>query len=164
MSFLWPQALLLLALLPLAVAGYVALERRRRGRLAGLGTMGMAVWAPGADGRGDGQRRVRRWLAASLVLAGVATLVVALARPHATVGLPRQEGIVVLGHQDSHPAVAAALELPVPVKGEWIAVRLASVSHEGDRPSVELAGRHWAVAVDNEAAVAAPEIPKKLDL
>ena len=97
MSFLWPQALLLLLLLPLAVAAYVGLERRRRGRLAELGSLGMAVGSPGPDGRGDGRRRVRRWLAASLVLAGVTTLIVALGRPQAIVGLPRQEGIVVLG-------------------------------------------------------------------
>lgn len=96
MSFLWPQALLLLLLLPLAVAGYVGLERRRRGRLAGLGSLGVAVGPPGLDGWGDGRRGLRRWLAASLVLAGVATLIVALARPQAVVGLPRQEGVVVL--------------------------------------------------------------------
>jgi Ca-activated chloride channel family protein len=96
-SFLWPQALLLLALLPLAVAGYMRLERRRRARLAALGSLGVAVGPTRPEERGGGWRRVRRWLPASLVLAGVATLIVALARPQAIVGLPLQEGIVVLG-------------------------------------------------------------------
>ena len=95
MSFLWPSALLLLALLPLAALGYRALERRRLARLRGLGSLGLAVGASGSD-PGVRWRRARRWLPAGLVLAGLATLVVALARPQAVVGVPHQEGIVVL--------------------------------------------------------------------
>lgn len=95
MSFLWPSVLLLLALVPLAALGYLALELRRRARLAGLGSLGVRV---GADGRasGGGWRDARRWLPVTLVLAGLAALVVALARPQAVVGVPHQEGIVML--------------------------------------------------------------------
>lgn len=46
-----------------------------------------------------------------------------------------KEGIAILGHQDAHPSIAAALGLPVPVKGEWLAVRIISVS-EADTPAV----------------------------
>jgi Ca-activated chloride channel family protein len=87
--------LVLLLLVPLAAAGYVALERRRRARLAGLGSMGL-VTNPVRAGGGARRRRFRRWLPVGLVLAGLASLVVALARPQAVVGIPRQEGTVLL--------------------------------------------------------------------
>jgi Ca-activated chloride channel family protein len=109
MSFLWPSALLLLALVPVAALGYVVLERRRRARLAGLGSLGTVV---GGDGRAapGGWRGMRRWLPAGLVLAGLGALVVALARPQAVVGVPRQEGIVVLAFDVSGSMAADDME------------------------------------------------------
>jgi hypothetical protein len=74
----------------------------------------------------------------------------------------RPEGIVVLGHQDSHPLIADALKLTRPVKGEWIAVRLTPVSETDGRPFFTLNGQRWAKANGDEPAVSAPEIPKKL--
>jgi len=74
----------------------------------------------------------------------------------------RPEGIVVLGHQDSHPTIAARLGIPVPVKGEWIAVRIIPASPADTRPTVELEGRLWAIARDEEPAQPAPVLPKKL--
>ncbi|OBJ33064.1 restriction endonuclease [Mycolicibacter heraklionensis] len=79
------------------------------------------------------------------------------ARPHL-----RAEGIVILGHQDSHPAIATALKLPVPVKGEWIAVRLTLVSEADNRPYFALDGQCWAAAHQDERAVLAPDLPKRL--
>lgn len=73
----------------------------------------------------------------------------------------RSEGIVLLGHQDSHPAIATALRLPVPAKGEWIAVRVTPVSEADTRPSCVLGGQRWAVAEVDEPSVTAPELPKK---
>jgi hypothetical protein len=69
--------------------------------------------------------------------------------------LLREEGIAILGHQDAHPTIAAALELPVPVKGEWIAVRIVPVSETDRRPFVTMHGERWARAHDDdpEAAV-----------
>lgn len=74
----------------------------------------------------------------------------------------RSEGILILGHQDSHPAIATALELPVPIKGEWIAVRVTPVSEMDTRPCCILSGQRWALAQVDEPTVAAPELPKKL--
>lgn len=74
----------------------------------------------------------------------------------------RPEGILVLGHQDSHPGIAVALAIPVPVKGEWISVRVAPVSESDSRPSFTLNGQRWAKAANGEPVVAAPEIPKKI--
>lgn len=66
----------------------------------------------------------------------------------------RHEGIVILGHQDAHPRIAAALGLPEPVKGEWLAVRLVPVSDTDARPFVELRGQRWATAHADEPRVA----------
>ncbi len=74
----------------------------------------------------------------------------------------RPEGILVLGHQDAHPAVATGLGLPVPVKGEWIAVRVVPVDEADGRRTVQIAGEHWAVAEPQDPVVAAPDLPKKL--
>lgn len=71
----------------------------------------------------------------------------------------RAEGILVLGHQDAHPSVATALELPVPVKGEWISVRVTPVPADSGRPSFVLDGIRWAAAAPDEPVVAAPMLP-----
>lgn len=74
----------------------------------------------------------------------------------------REEGIVILGHQDAHPTIAAALELPSPVKGEWIAVRITQVSESDDRPFVIMHGQRWARARDGEPVVAVPTDYRRL--
>ena len=62
----------------------------------------------------------------------------------------KRKGIVILGHQDAHPKICAALGLPIPVKGEWISVRITLVSGADPRPYVELYGQHWAIAREGE--------------
>jgi Ca-activated chloride channel family protein len=88
-SFIWPPMLLSVALVPLGVLLYRALERRRRRALA-----------RGGLGLGQGMVRrptgVRARIPAVLFVAGLTILAVALARPQASVDLPREEGIVVL--------------------------------------------------------------------
>lgn len=74
----------------------------------------------------------------------------------------RKEGILVLGHQESHPLVARALGLPVPVKGEWISVRIVPVGPTDDRPSVAINGQLWARAREGEPITPAPELPKSI--
>lgn len=73
-------------------------------------------------------------------------------------GALRKRGIVILGHQDAHPKIAAALGLPVPVKGEWISVRITPVSGIDTRATISLHGQRWAVARDYD-----PEIHVKMD-
>jgi Ca-activated chloride channel family protein len=106
-TFLWPMALLLLLLAPVLVLGYLALERRRRARLAGLGSLG--AFASVGD-QGGMSRAFHRWLPAWLVLTGLITLIVAIARPQAVVGIPRQEGIVVLAFDVSASMAADDIE------------------------------------------------------
>jgi len=95
-SFQAPLFLLLLALLPLAVLAQVAAQRSRRRYavrypaldvLAGVLPGRMAAW--------------RRLLAPGLLLAALAALVVALARPEATVAVGREQAAVVLATDTS---------------------------------------------------------------
>ncbi|GMU77816.1 MAG: membrane protein [Acidimicrobiia bacterium] len=90
MSFLWPRALWMLLVVPLAAYAYVRLVRTGTAQRAALGTMG-ELWAAG--GRRPGRRR---HLAAALFLAGITVLIVGAARPEATVDLPHREGTVIL--------------------------------------------------------------------
>ncbi|WP_260616383.1 NaeI family type II restriction endonuclease [Streptomyces sp. WAC04189] len=81
----------------------------------------------------------------------------------------RPEGIVVLGHQGSHPHVARALGLPVPIKGEWISTRLVPALSDEARPKFSLGGQFWARAREDELSHGephpAPDLPddRKID-
>nr|WP_232546360.1 NaeI family type II restriction endonuclease [Streptomyces antimycoticus] len=79
----------------------------------------------------------------------------------------RRLGIVVLGHQGSHPHIARALELPVPIKGEWISTRLVPVCSDDARPKFSLDGQFWARAREDELhlePVPAPDLPDKREI
>lgn len=90
MSFLWPQMLWLLLLVPILVLVYIWMQRRRHKyalRYASLSLVKDAV------GKGPG---LRRHIPAILFLIGVILALVAVARPVATVILPSQQGTVIL--------------------------------------------------------------------
>jgi Ca-activated chloride channel family protein len=90
MSFLWPEALWLLALLPLLVAAYFWLLARRKKfalRFASLGLVREAI--------GSGARW-RRHLPPLLFLLALALMMLAVARPMATVTLPTQQETIIL--------------------------------------------------------------------
>ena len=90
MSFLWTEMLWALLLVPVLIAAYILAQRRRRKyalRFASLSLIKEAL------GRGPG---IRRHIPAALFLIGVTALIVALARPVATVILPSQQGTVIL--------------------------------------------------------------------
>jgi Ca-activated chloride channel homolog len=90
MTFIWPSMLYVLLVIPLLVAAYLLLQKRQRTlasnfyRLAGGQAAKKA--APG----------FRRHLPSLLFLLGLVILLVALARPQATVKLPKVEGTVML--------------------------------------------------------------------
>jgi Ca-activated chloride channel family protein len=89
-SFLWPQALWLALVLPVLLAAYVwILTRKRRAavRYASLGMIKEAM-GPGA--------RLRRHVPPALLFLALAALVVAMARPTATVTLPTQKQTIVM--------------------------------------------------------------------
>ena len=103
MSFIWPPMLVAVALVPLGILLYRALEGRRRRAMArgGLGVgQGMAR-RPGG---------VRARIPAVLFIAGLTVLMVALARPTAAVDLPREEGTVILAFDVSGSMAADDLK------------------------------------------------------
>jgi Ca-activated chloride channel homolog len=89
-SFESPALLIGLLLVPIAVLGYLALERRssRYGvRFTNLDVLASVV---------EERRPWGRHLAAALLLASVAALLIALARPTVTVAAPQERATVVL--------------------------------------------------------------------
>jgi Ca-activated chloride channel family protein len=99
MTFIWPALLLTLLLVPvgLLVARRIAERRRRRvADLTGLAGAGSGAGAAGVARRASPGRRLLDALPAGLATAAIVVLCVALARPQATVALPRLEGTVML--------------------------------------------------------------------
>lgn len=90
MSFAWPVALVGLALVPLAVGAYLLAERRRRRQ---AGAFANPALLPNLVAERPGRRR---HLPPLLTLAALAVLLVGLARPHATLSVPKEEATVVL--------------------------------------------------------------------
>ncbi len=90
MSFQWPTMLWLLLLLPLLVAGYLWLLKRRRHSTVRLASVSVAKLALG---KGPGWRR---HVPPLLMLAALAVLLLASARPMATITLPIAQRTIML--------------------------------------------------------------------
>lgn len=90
MTFTWPLALIALVLVPLLAAAWVWWERRRRASQAAFGNPDLL---PNVVDRDPGRLRA---LPLVLLLAALAAMIVGVARPHATVSVPREEATIVL--------------------------------------------------------------------
>jgi Ca-activated chloride channel family protein len=113
MTLIWPQALLLLVLVPLGILAWRWIDRRQRQKVAAFGQLGgsAAVAASGASSPGSARfGRFRRRLPAFLYIVGITVLVFALARPQGTVDLPREEGTVILAFDVSGSMAATDLQ------------------------------------------------------
>jgi Ca-activated chloride channel homolog len=89
-TFVWPLALLSLLLIPLAIAGYVLVQRRRvkyAARFTNLNLLANVV---------DRSPGWRRHLPPAFALAALAALLVCLARPQTTEAIARKRTTVVL--------------------------------------------------------------------
>ena len=119
-TFLWPAMLAALVLVPLGVLLAWRIERGRRrsvtslvgprpapGSVAGSSAASAASGASGAAGR---LSRLAGPIAASLAVAGFVVLVVGLARPQASVAIPRIEGTVMLTFDVSGSMAATDVE------------------------------------------------------
>jgi Ca-activated chloride channel family protein len=90
MTFEWPWALALLIVVPVLALIYVSMQRRRNRyalRYASVSLVAQAV------GRGPG---VKRHIPPALYLLAIAAMIVALARPEATIPVPQDTGTVLL--------------------------------------------------------------------
>ena len=90
MSFQSPLWLIGLVIVPLVVAGYVVLERRRARYGARFASPALL---PNVVGRGPGRLR---HLPLAVLLVGLVAMVLGVARPHATITVPREEATVML--------------------------------------------------------------------
>lgn len=90
MTFEWPLALPALLLIPLVLAGYLLLQRRRA-RYA-VRFPNLEVLAGVVDRRGA----ARRWIPVSLYVLALAAMLLGMARPHADIAVPKQQVNVIL--------------------------------------------------------------------
>ena len=100
MKFIWPILLLTLFCVPLLVLLYLRLRAQRRKVVTRYGSMGLIQ-----DARGSGMG-VRRHVPALIFLAGISILLFSLARPKATVSVPKIDGTVILTFDVSGSMVA----------------------------------------------------------
>jgi Ca-activated chloride channel family protein len=141
MSFLWPQALWLLLAAPALIALYIFLLRRKKKnalRYASLGLVREAL------GRGH---RFRRHVPPLLFLLAMIALIVAIARPSATITLPSEQRTIILAidvslsmrANDVEPSrIAAAREAAKEfVREQPSDVRIAIVSFAGSASVVQ---------------------------
>ena len=90
MDFIWPQMLWGLLLVPVLIAGYILVQRRRQRYVIRYASLSLVK---DALGRGPGWRR---HVPPALFLVALAIMIVALARPQRNVILPDDEGTVIL--------------------------------------------------------------------
>lgn len=90
MAFLWIDMLWMLLLVPVLVIAYILVQRRRQKYALRYSSLSLVK---DALGHGPG---IRRHIPPILFLVGVVTMIVALARPAATVMLPSQQSTVIL--------------------------------------------------------------------
>lgn len=129
MTFIWPYFLLSLLLAPLAVWLYLRGQRRRRQVIAGYAALGFVQSVAGQ------MLGWRRHLPYTLFLVGLILFCVALARPQATLSLPRLEGVVILAFDVSGSMAATDLE---PSRME--AARAAAIDFIQRQPSTVRVG------------------------
>lgn len=100
MTFLWPVALLGLLVVPAAVLFYVVVQRRHRREAERFGA------PPLVAGLVSARPGWRRHVPFGFALAALAALVVGVARPEATVSVPKEEATVVLAIDTSRSMAA----------------------------------------------------------
>ena len=104
MTFTWPIALVGLLLIPVLVVAYRWSERRRTGAQARFGNPDLL---PNVVDRAPGRLRV---LPVVLLLLALSAMIVGVARPHATVSVPREEATIVLAMDVSRSMKATDVE------------------------------------------------------
>lgn len=129
MSFVWPTLLLSLLLVPVLVFVYYRMQRRRKDLAAKFGALGVV-----RDSRGRGPGTYQH-LPPMMFLGGIAILLASMARPQATVSIPRLEGTVILTFDISGSMAATDLQ---PTRME--AAKAAATQFVKNQPSSVLIG------------------------
>ena len=90
MSFLWPEMLWLGLVLPLLLGAYILVLRKKKKLALRYASLGLV-----REAMGTGQR-IKRHIPPALFLCALAAMIVAIARPQATITLPTQHETVIL--------------------------------------------------------------------
>ncbi|MBN1453664.1 MAG: VWA domain-containing protein [Anaerolineales bacterium] len=104
MNLLWPGFLLLLGLIPIIIAAYIWILRRRRRYAVRYSSLSLVRAAL------PQQSRWRRHIPMALFLLGLSSLVVALGRPMASVVVPSGQATIVLAMDISGSMCATDIE------------------------------------------------------
>jgi Ca-activated chloride channel family protein len=104
MTFTWPLVLVALAAVPVLVALYIDRDRRR---VASQAEFGNPDLLPNVVDREPGRLR---YLPPLIMLVALVFLIVGVARPHATVSVPREEATIVLAMDISRSMKANDVE------------------------------------------------------
>jgi len=89
MTFIWPEALWLMLALPLLLLTYIWVLRRRKKQAVRYASLSMVREAMGTS-------RIKRHIPPALFFLSLAAMLLAIARPQATVTLPTQHETVIL--------------------------------------------------------------------
>ena len=149
-TFLWPDFLWLLLLVPLLVLGYVLLLRRKKKVAVRYAALAMVREAQGAG------HRFRRHVPPTLFLISLTLMIVAVARPQAVMLLPSQHETIILAMDVSGSMRAADVE---PTR--LVAAQAAAKAFVNDLPSNTKVG---VVSFAGTAAVVQPPTKNKEDI
>ena len=116
MTFIWPVMLFSLVLIPLFIAAYLLMQKRRQKLTANYSSLGFESGAKG------GQPGARRHIPVVFFFLGLMILAIALARPQAVVALPKQERTVILAFDVSGSMAADDIK-PTRMQAAQVAAR-----------------------------------------
>jgi len=135
-SFVYPLALIGLALIPLLVALYVASERRRRREAVAFGNPALL---PNII---DSTPGWRRHLPAAILLTALSAMVVGVARPQATMNVSRHDATVIVALDTSRSMTAVDVKPSRFVEAKAIARKfIAEVPPEYDVALISIGSR-----------------------
>ncbi len=149
-TFLWPDLLWLLAVVPLLVLAYWLLLRRKKQVAVRYASLAMVKDAMGAGQRFAGMCR------RSLFLASLTLMIVAIARPQAVVTLPSQHETIILAMDVSGSMRAADVE-----PNRLVAAQNAARAFVNDQPQRTRVG---IVSFAGTAAVVQPPTKNREDI
>jgi len=150
LTFLWPQFLWLLVLVPLLVLGYWWLLRRKRKLAVRYASLAMVRDAMGM------RQRFRRHVPPALFIVSLALMIVAIARPQAVLMLPSQHETIILAMDVSGSMRAADVE-----PNRLAAAQAAGRAFVNDLPTFTRVG---IVSFAGTAAVVQPPTRNKDDI
>jgi Ca-activated chloride channel family protein len=150
MTFLWPELLWLLFAVPALIGVYLLLLRRKKKRVLRYASLAIV-----RDAMGAGQR-VRRHIPPLLFLLALIALLVAIARPTATITLPSQHETIILAMD-----VSGSMRATDVAPSRIVAAQTAARAFVADQPA---SARIGVVSFAATASVVQPPTRNREDI